>query len=301
MISVSFNPLNVARYSRKFNYNAYIYPSFENEKTEMIRIWLILGVVWIVFNGCVPAKKLVYLQKDDELKNRKEIVTDSILRAHKLSIQEYRIQPLDVLSVSFETLSDENDAFDFLSKLTMRQGRVGVTAGATNAAGIVVNTVGEIEFAVLGNIKVAGLTMFQAEDSIQSVASKFLPDVIVRVRMLNFRFTVLGEVNGEKTVVSPTTRLTMMEAIGQAGGLGEFADRSRVKVIRQRGDSTEIFYVNLLKEQYLESPYYYVQQNDVLIVPPIKQRTFRRYFTGNLGIISSTISFVVLIYTLTTR
>lgn len=267
----------------------------------MIRIWLIFGVALIVFNACVPAKRLVYLQKNDELKKRKEIVTDSILREHKLSIREYRIQPLDILSVSFETLSDENDAFDFLSKLTLRQGRVG--GGTTGAAanGIVVNTEGKIEFAVLGAIKVAGLTIFEAEDSIRVIASKFIPDVIVRVRMLNFRFTVLGEVNGERTVVSPTTRLTMMEAIGQAGGLGEFADRSRVKVLRQNGDSVEIFYVNLLKEEYLESPYYYVQQNDVLIVPPIKQRTFRRYFTGNLGIITSTISFVLLIYTLSTR
>jgi polysaccharide export outer membrane protein len=268
----------------------------------MIRIWLIFGVALIVFNACVPAKKLMYLQHGDELKRRKDVPKDSILRSHALSIQEYRIQPLDILSVSFETLSDENDAFDFLSKLTLRQGRIGGGAGVNaNVNGIVVNTEGEIEFAVLGHIKVAGLTIFQAEDSIQAIASKFIPDVIVRVRMLNFRFTVLGEVNGESTVVSPTTRLTMMEAIGQAGGLSELADRSHVKVIRQNGNNAEIFYVNLLKEEYLESPYYYIQQNDILIVPALKQRTFRRYFTGNLGIITSVLSFTFFIYTLSTR
>ena len=267
----------------------------------MVRIWLIFGIALIGFNGCVPAKKLVYLQKEDELKRKKEIVTDSILRAHELSIQEYRIQPLDILSITFETLSDESDAFDFLSKLAIQQGRVGGGVNMAGATGIVVNTEGNIEFAVLGDIKVSGLTVFQAQDSIQSVAAKFIPDVIVRVRMLNFRFTVLGQVNGEKTVISPTTRLTMMEAIGQAGGLGELADRSRVKVIRQNGDQAEIFYVNLLEEKYLESPYYYVQQNDVIIVPPLKQRTFRQYFTSNLAIITTTISFVLLIYTLSTR
>jgi polysaccharide export outer membrane protein len=267
----------------------------------MTRIWLIFGIVLIIFSACVPAKKLVYLQKDDELKKRKEIPTDSILRSHQLRINEYRIQPLDVLSVSFETLSDESDSFDFLSKLSA-QGRIGGGNVASAAAnGIVVNASGEIDFAVLGKIKVAGLTLFQAKDTIQAAAAKFIPDVIVRVRMLNFRFTVLGEVNGESTVISPTTRLTMMEAIGQAGGLTEFADRTRVKVIRQNGDKAEIFYVNLLREEYLESPYYYIQQNDVLVVPPIKQRTFRRYFTGNLGIITSTISFVLLIYTLSTQ
>jgi polysaccharide biosynthesis/export protein len=263
----------------------------------MIRIWLIFGVALITFNACVPAKKLVYLQKEDELKRKKEIVTDSILRVHTLSIREYRIQPLDVLNVSFETLSDENDDFDFLSKLAVQQGRISGPGGA-GSNGIVVNTQGEIEFAVLGNIKISGLTVFEAQDSIKAVASKFIPDVIVRVRMLNFRFTVLGQVNGEQTVVSPTTRLTMMEAIGQAGGLAEMADRSRVKVIRQNGNKAEIFYVNLLEEKYLDSPYYYVQQNDVIIIPPLKQRTFRTYFTSNLGIVATTISFVLLIYTL---
>lgn len=265
----------------------------------MIRIWLLFGLGLIFFNSCVPAKKLVYLQDGEELKNRKSILTDTILRSHQLDIQEYRIQPLDVLSIGFETLSDENDAFDFLRRLSA-QSIVGGGNAASGAAisGIVVNVDGEIEFPVLGKIKVAGLTLFGVQDSIREMASKFIPDVIVRVRMLNFRFTVLGEVNAEKTVTSFTTRLTMMEAIGQAGGFGELADRSRVKVVRQNNNNADVFYVNLLEEEYLESPYYYVQQNDVLIVPPIKQRTFRRYFIGNLGIISSVLSFGLLIYTL---
>jgi polysaccharide biosynthesis/export protein len=268
----------------------------------MVRIWLIFGVALITFNACVPAKKLMYLQKEDELKKRSEIPKDTILRVHPLNIQEYRIQPLDNISVQFETLSDENDAFDFLSKLSPQVRAGGGTSGnAGGMGGIIVNIEGNIEFAVLGSIKVAGLTIFQAQDSIRAVASQYIPDVIVRVRMLNFRFTVLGEVNGESTVISTNTRLTMMEAIGLAGGLGELADRSHVKVIRQNGNNAEIFYVNLLKEEYLESKYYYVQQNDVLIVPPLKQRTFRRYFTSNLAIITTTISVGLFIYTLSTR
>ncbi len=106
----------------------------------------------------------MYLQNGDELKKRKDIPKDTILRSHELNIQEYRIQPLDILSVSFETLSDENDAFDFLSKLAVQQGRAGGGVRQVSS-GIVVNTEGEIEFAVLGNIKVAGLTIFQAQDT----------------------------------------------------------------------------------------------------------------------------------------
>ena len=264
----------------------------------MTRIWLLFGVLLIIFGACVPNRKIVYLQKDD-LKHRDKIPKDSILRIHPLNIQEYHIQPLDNLSINFETLSDESDAFDFLSKLSPQSRSGSPSSQALN--GILVDAHGEVDYAILGKIKLSGLTIFQAKDSIQARASKYLPDVIVRVRLLNFRFTLLGEVNGEKTVVSSTPRLTMTEAIGLAGGLGELADRSNIKVVRQNGDQTEIFYIDLLKEEFLESPYYYVQQNDVIIVPPLKQRPFKKYFTGNLSIITSAISFGLLIITLSQR
>jgi polysaccharide biosynthesis/export protein len=207
-----------------------------------------------------------------------------------------------MLTINFETLSDESDQFDFLSKLNPRMGSNMPNGGQGNVQnGIFVNTDGEIEYAVLGKIKLAGLTIFQAQEKIREVASKYMPDVIVRVRMLNFRFTVLGEVNGEKTLTSMNPRVTMMEAIGMAGGLSELADRKTIKVIRQKGTITEVHYINLLDEKFIESPYFYVQQNDLIIVPPLKQRTFRRYFTTNLAIVTTAISFGLLIYTLTKR
>jgi len=264
----------------------------------MTRIWLLFGASVLIFSACVPAKKLVYLQQGDELKKRKEIIKDSVLRIHQLDFDEYRIQPLDMLSINFETLTEDNAVFNFLDKLSSQVRVGGNAAGAAAATGILVNTEGEIEYPVLGKIKVAGLTVFEAQDTLKAAASRFVADVVVRVRMLNFRFTVLGEVNGEQTVVSSNTRLTMMEAIGLSGGYAELADRSVVKVIRQNGPQVEIYYIDLLKEQFLESPHYYVQQNDVIIVPPLKQRTFRRYWVGNLGIITATLSFAALMISL---
>ena len=273
-----------------------IYPT----KQLMRRILVVLGLVTLIFSACVPNKKLVYFQKDD-LKKRSDIPKDTVLRTHQLNIREYRIQPLDLINVTFETISDDNDAFDFLSKLNTQTRVSGSAANSAALAGIMVDADGFIAYPVLGKIQIAGLTLFEAQDTIQAVASKFLPDVIVRVRMLNFRFTVLGEVNGEKVVTSLNPRLTMSEAIGLAGGFGELADRSHVKVIRQRGAMTEVFYLNLLEEEFLESPNYYVQQNDVIVVPPLRQRPFRRYFTSNLAVVTSTLSFALFIITLATR
>jgi polysaccharide biosynthesis/export protein len=265
-----------------------------------MRIALVVLGMAVLASSCVPNRKIVYLQKDD-LKNRKEIPRDTILRTHPLKIQEYRIQPLDNLMINFETLSKEQDSFDFLSKLsTVSRGGAGAGASPNLAAlnGILVNTAGEIEYPVLGKFNVGGLTLFQAQDSIRKIAMQYIPDVVVRVRMLNFRYTVLGEVNQEGTVISPNTRLTFSEAVGLSGGLTELADRSLVKVLRQNGGTTEVFYINLLDEQFTESPYYFVQQNDVIIVPPLKQRPFRKYFTSNLAVITSSISFVLFIITL---
>jgi polysaccharide export outer membrane protein len=264
----------------------------------MTRNWLLFGLALIFFSACVPNKKLVYYQKED-LKHRKDIPRDTVLRRHQLDIVEYHIQPLDILSINFETLTDESDAFDFLSKLSPQSRVSGSSANSAAASGILVNREGDIEFAVLGKIHLAGLTPFEAQDTLSARASKYMPDVIVRVKMLNFRFTVLGEVNGEKTVTSTNTRLTISEALGLAGGLTELADRSLVKVIRQKGIETEVYYVNLLDEKFIESPYYFVQQNDVIVVPPLKQRTFRKYFTSNLAIITTAISFGFLIYSIT--
>lgn len=263
----------------------------------MTRICLFFGLALLMLSACVPNKKLVYLQKDD-LKHRERIPKDTVLRTHLLKIREYRVQPLDMLSIQFETISDETDSFDFLSKLSPQARSGGSISSAAAQNGILVDGEGYIEFAILGRIHVGGLTLFEVQDLIKDIASKYMPDVIVRVKMLNFRFTVLGEVNGEKTVTSTNTRLTMMEAIGLAGGLGELADRANVKVLRQVGNKTDIYYINLLQEEFLESSHYYVQQNDVIIVPPLKQRAFKKYFVQNLAIITTTISFAVLIITL---
>jgi polysaccharide export outer membrane protein len=262
----------------------------------MTRIWLFFIMALLIFGACVPAKKIVYLQKDD-LSNRKRIPKDSILRTHPLNIQEVRIQPLDVVSVSFESLTTEE--FDFFARASPGTRTTGGTMGTTG--GVVVDAQGEIEYPVVGKVRVAGLTIFQCQDTLRNIASKYLRDVIVRVRILNFRFTMLGEVSGEKTVTSSNTRLTMMEAVSLGGGLTELADRANVKVIRQHGDETQIFYVNLLEEKFLESPYYYVQQNDVIIVPPLRQRTFKRYFMSNLGLVTTGFTTILFILSLSNK
>ena len=133
---------------------------------------------------------------------------------------------------------------------------------------------------------------------VQKMTSEYLEEPVVKVRLLNFRFTVIRDVTAE-SINTFNNRLSMMEAIGLAGGMGELADLKNVKVVRQHEDLAKVHYVNLLEENYIESPYYYVHPNDIIIVPPLKQRTFRNYFGENLGLIVSSLSLLLLVLNLT--
>lgn len=255
-----------------------------------MRRFLFFSLV-VILASCVSNKKVVYIQADDL--HKKDVILDSVVRTHELKIHEYRIQPLDILSIRFESLTSED--FDFISKLypNVRQ----ETAGAQSTQvinGFLVDNNGEIEFPVAGKVKLSGLSLFEASTKLQDTFRQFLKDPVARVQLLNFRFTVLGEVNTENQVVSTNTRVTMLEAIGMAGGLTDLADRSKVKIVRQQGSKSEILYLNLLDEKLISSDHYYVHQNDLIVVPALRQRPFRKYWAENIALLVSTLTLLVL-------
>lgn len=262
----------------------------------MVRIWIFFLSALLFLGSCVPNRKYVYLQKND-LKT--DVPTDSVVRSYDLKVEEYRIQPLDIISLRIESLTEEE--FDFISKLYPLE--IGATSGGgggqnNTSRGFLVDQNGEIEFPVVGKLKFGGLTVFEAEQNVKQIFKAFLKDPVARVRLLNFRFTILGEVNNEGQVISNNTRITLMEAIGMAGGLGELADRSKVKIVRQAGDKVDVFYMNLLDEQVLATHNFYIQQNDIIMVPALQQRPFRMYWTQNLSIFVSTLTVVLLVINL---
>ena len=259
----------------------------------MYRIFWSSLIFGLFLVGCVPNKNYVYLQENDV--NKKNLPTDTIVRTYDLAIRDYKIQPLDILSVRVESLTE--DQFDFMAKLDPNQQMNGMMGGGgamMGLMGFLVDNEGQIEFPVVGKVKVSGLSVFETQSMLQKKFEPLLQSPVVRVRLLNFRFTVLGEVRAEQQVTSTNTRVTMMEAIGLAGGLTDMADRKNVKVIRQIGDRSEVFYLNLLQEDLLSADHYYVQQNDIVVVPALRQRPFRTYWSQNLGLFVSTVSVVLL-------
>ncbi|WKV11352.1 polysaccharide biosynthesis/export family protein [Marivirga harenae] len=257
----------------------------------LIRNLILFVTVAIFFVSCVGNKRLVYLQKDDLHENQPK---DTVLREYELTYHDYKIQPQDILSVQFNSITEED--FDIFSDFGMGGGNMGGGGGGMiGLRGELVDPHGQIGFPVVGKIKVQGMTIFEVQDTLQSIATQYVEDPVVKVRLLNYRFTILGEVNGEGVVTTQNTRVTFMEAIGMAGGLTELADRGTVKVVRQKGDQAEIFYIDLLQEEFIESEDFYVYQNDIIIVPPLKQRPIRRYYGQNLGLLLSSVSAILFI------
>ncbi|HCM77104.1 MAG TPA: polysaccharide export protein [Cytophagales bacterium] len=260
-----------------------------------MKYFILLGGL-IFFGSCVSNTKYVYLQQDDV--NVKNLPRDSVVRSYDLMQYEYKVQPEDIISVRFESLTPED--FDFLSK---NQSSLGGGNNAINGnaqlIGELVDRNGEIPFPFIGKIKVAGMTVFEIQDKLQTIVSQYLESPVVKVRLLNFRFTVLGEANKEGAVILNNNRVTLLEAIGWAGGLTDLADKSNIKLIRQQNGQSTVQYINLLQENFMNSPYYYINQNDILIVPALKQRPYRKYLGQNLALVVSTLSLLILVINLT--
>lgn len=247
---------------------------------------LLIGI--LIFSSCVPNKKILYLQTKDELKT--DFPTDTVLREYKMGNYEYRIQPEDVLSIQIESLTDEE--FDIFAN--QQNQFVGGGAGILALAGYLVRSDGKIALPQLGNIRVEGHTVHEIENAIKKLASNYLDDPTVKVRILNLRISILGEVNIEGIVNSFNNRVTLMEAIASAGGLTDLADRSAVKIIRQEGNTARVIYANLLGEDLLSQNDFFIHPNDIVLVPPLRQRPFRTYFGPNLSLLISSISVLLL-------
>ncbi len=186
-------------------------------------------------------------------------------------IPELKIKKNDQLYIQIYSASTRPELSDAPYNLPSLSG--GSTTGGVN--GYLVDNHGNIEYPRIGVVKAEGLTRLELADVIKrriNEKDSVLTDPAVIVRFLNLKVTVVGEVNSQGLISMPGERLTILEAVGLAGGLTDYGQKERVKVIREVDGRREVGIVDLSDEKLFESPYYNLMQNDVVMVDPVKTK-----------------------------
>ena len=127
---------------------------------------------------------------------------------------------------------------------------------------------GEINFPVMGKVKLADLTMEQATEKMTTQIKQYVKNPIVNIRFMNFKVTVIGEVNRPASFTIPSERINILEALGLAGDMTTFGRRENVLILREKNGVRTTARINLNNKEVLNSPFFYLQQNDIVYVEP---------------------------------
>ncbi len=239
-----------------------------------------------LLSSCATTKKIAYFTD----------IKDSALIGSNASLEPV-IQKKDILSISVSSLSNDATIIFNTPNLSTSSGS---GTNSSQTGGYLVSQDGTIKFPILGNLPAEGLTQKQLENNIAGLLfdKKLLFDPIVTIRVLNFRVTVLGEVNRPGVVGAPNEQLSILEAIGQAGDLTIYALRDNVMLIRQVGQNKLVKRLNLNSSELLKSPYYFLKSNDVIYVEPGKAKVASADQTKQLlPLILSSLSIIAIILT----
>ncbi len=249
---------------------------------------LLLFLTLLLLSSCIKYPQLVNFNEGPELSATPQAIAN---------LPVIRIQPDDALAISVHTVNMDAAA-PFNLNGVASNGNTGAVQG-----NYLVDPAGYIEYPSLGHIKAGGLTTTELRDTLLARLAPYLNDPIVYVRFTNFSFTVLGEVKAPGAYTFPEEKMTILEAIGRTGDLTSYADRTNILVIREQDGARSFGRVNLRDRAVFQSPYFYLRQNDVIYVEPIRQKTASVADPTNkiLPWISASVTLINLIFIITSR
>jgi polysaccharide export outer membrane protein len=242
-------------------------------KQTTLRPFLIL-ILAIVFTSCASPKNLNYFQdeKGKEIENNITNYQPTIQYGDMLSINVSSIEP--ELAIPFNLIEQRNNQ-------TIRQ------------IPYIVNVAGEINFPVIGMIKVAQLTTQEVTDKIRGLLLQYLNNPTVIVQLVNFKVSVLGEVTSPGSYTILNERINITEALALAGDLTIYGKRKTITLIREHDGVREFIPIDLTNKELFNSPYYYLAQNDIIYVESNKTRVNSSRVGPNTAVIVSSLSILI--------
>lgn len=255
-------------------------------------VWRIAILPVLVFSSCTSQKQLTYLQNLDTLPGGKaQMATQP---------PDYKIRINDLLYIRVLSMDPEiNQMYNPMA--AQNQANLFNNEQSYYLYGYSVNDSGNVRVPFLGDVAVAGLTLDQARDSLQNRVNKVLRNADIIVKLISFKYSVLGEVAKPGMYTNFNNQLTILEAISRAGDITEFGNRKHVLVLRPgENENTKIYRLDLTGTDFLASEGFFLLPNDIVYVEPIKNKSFRLNIP-TISIFFSSISTLILILSFITK
>lgn len=247
---------------------------------------LLIGLgffVVVMMESCGDIKKLQYLQGPLDPS-----------RYSSINYKEPVIQPGDILSIT--VFSDNPVASAIYNQASVTASTTG-GAGAVTGSGYLVDYNGNIQFHSLGNLAVKGHTRGEVSAIISEKLKPVLTNPYCQVRFNNFRVTVLGEVKNPSVFSIPSEKISVLEVIGLAGDLTDFARRDSIMVVREINNERKFGWLDVRRPDIFNSDFFYLQQNDVVVVHPTRKKITAndQLIVRNISIATSIISTIAIV------
>lgn len=259
-----------------------------------MKMWGGIAMMLCFLAGCTSTKQIAYLQDTPE-NYKQEIAQEYEIKIHSDDLLSIMVNSKDLELVQMFNLPSVR--YEFGSKGAY-------SGGSSGILGYLVDKEGNIDFPQLGRIKVKGMTRSGLTDYIkgQLISKGLVNDPIVTIQFLNFKVSVMGEVNNPGTFEVSSDRITLLDVLSRAGDLTIYGKRENVKVIREENGERLVATVDLRSNDLFASPYYYLRQNDIVYVEPNSAKAGQREINQNrsigtfASIVSVLISLSVLIF-----
>ncbi len=228
---------------------------------------LVFFISSIALMSCVSTKSTTYFNNASDT-----LIALNTLKTFRSSEQP-KIQKNDILNISITSLNQDASAiFNTTNNYVFTA--ASSTGISAQSSGYLVNENGMINLPLLGNIKAIGLTKTQLIDTISNIILEkhLLIDPIVNIRHVNYEVTVIGEVGKPSVISVPNEKISLLKAIGLAGDITIYGRKDNVLLIREADGLKQVKYINLNAKDFLQSPYYYLQPNDVIYVEANKNK-----------------------------
>ena len=231
-------------------------------KKKNLILYFLLGINSLLIISCGDKKQIAYYQN-----------IDKVATQETANNFESKIQPDDLLLIVVSTPDPEAAAPFNLETISVPTAIGQTNQGQRQQQLYLVDSDGLIQFPVLGEIKTGGQTKSEVVAVIKSKLKKYINDAIVNIRIINFKVTVQGEVAKPGSFTIASERITLPEALSLAGDLTIYGKRDNIILVREVNNKKTFNRIDITKADFINSPYYYLSQNDLIYVEPNKAKS----------------------------